>query len=186
MAYGLSFMPGGDNAGGNANRQDEARVTPAQEAIKLLSLRLPSVVGARALAPNTLMQSPGGAGLAGPGGMSVDAMIEWLRKQMQQSQASTPPQAATLFQPPSAGGAPSPSQPRQDGTPVSRQQSQRGQPQPMSAFPPPPVVRPGDEPKPPPLVPEAGPSSPPQVLSLEPEPVWPREIERNEDEYHRG
>ena len=185
MAYGLSFMPGGDNAGGNANRQDEARVTPAQEAIKLLSLRLPSVVGARALAPNTLMQSPGGAGLAGPGGMSVDAMIEWLRRQMQQSQAQTPPQAAPMFQPPSAGGSPSPWQPRQDGTPRARVAA--GQAGGAGATPPPPVVRPGDEPKPPPLVPEAGPSSPPQVLSLpEPEPMWPREIERNEDEYYRG
>jgi hypothetical protein len=49
---------------------------PIQEAIKVLNLRLPSVVGARALAPAALLHAPGGAGLA-TGGMNLE---EFLRR----------------------------------------------------------------------------------------------------------
>jgi hypothetical protein len=104
MAYGLAFQPGAEQNGNNGNGEKRASAAPVQEAVRLLSLRLPSVVGARALAPQTLLQSPGSAGLTGPGGMSVDAMIEWLRRQIQQSGAAVPAQASGIFDAPSEGG----------------------------------------------------------------------------------
>lgn len=98
MSYGLSFMPGSQNGTGPSGQQ-RTSVEPVQEAVRLLSLRLPSVVNS-GLAPNQLMQAPGGSALSGMGGMGVDAQIEWLRKQMQQSQTATPPQAQSLFSQP--------------------------------------------------------------------------------------
>jgi hypothetical protein len=57
--FGVSFMPGGDQQyqrpGGNVN--------PVQEAIRVLSLRVPKVVGASPLAPLALMTSKGSGGL---------------------------------------------------------------------------------------------------------------------------
>lgn len=75
MAYtpglGVSFQPGAMN-GQQSN-------TPVQKAVQLLSLRLPSVIGAQGIAPQALLQSPGGAGFGG-GNMSPDAALELLRK----------------------------------------------------------------------------------------------------------
>ena len=139
MAYGLSFQPG--TATGTGPDGQRASVAPVQEAVRLLSLRLPSVVN-RGLAPNALMQAAGGAGLSGPGGMSVDATIEWLRKQMLQSQTATPPQAQSIFQPPSMSQGPSyapqsmpmPQAPSYTPPPVSRPIPQPGRPQPQPEF----------------------------------------------------
>ncbi len=63
---GISFAPGADDQqrqqqGGTA----PSGVPPLQTAIRLLSLRLPRVGGANALAPGPLLQSAGGAGLQG-------------------------------------------------------------------------------------------------------------------------
>lgn len=63
--YGLSFQPGTDQGG--AGRTGQPREAPLQSAIKLLSLRLPSVVGARGVAPQALLQSPGMSGVMHPG-----------------------------------------------------------------------------------------------------------------------
>ncbi|HYE87699.1 MAG TPA: hypothetical protein VEA16_15155, partial [Vicinamibacterales bacterium] len=92
--YGLSFQPGSDNG-----QQQSGYRAPVQQAIKLLSLRLPSVVGARAIAPQALLEGGGSQAIGGPGGLSGNALIEWLRKQMQQSGAQAPPQAQSAFQP---------------------------------------------------------------------------------------
>ena len=64
--FGLSFVPGADDQ----QRQQQqgtapSGVPPLQTAIRLLSLRLPRVGGANALAPGPLLQSAGGAGLQG-------------------------------------------------------------------------------------------------------------------------
>lgn len=73
MAYqsglGVSFQPGADNG---------AQRTPVQRAVQLLSLRLPTVIGAQGISPQALLQSQGGAGIGG--GMSPDAAMELLRR----------------------------------------------------------------------------------------------------------
>lgn len=63
MAYGLgiSFQPGTGGNGGDPNDPNRPRVAPVQEAVRLLSLRLPTVVGARALAPQEILAQGGGA-----------------------------------------------------------------------------------------------------------------------------
>src|SRR5688572_9588842 len=58
---GLSFMPGADTGDGEADLAKGA--TPIQSAIKLLSLRLPSVVGAQAITPQALLEARGGQGI---------------------------------------------------------------------------------------------------------------------------
>lgn len=60
MAFGVSFLPGGDGSGNQARPQTD----PVQQAIQMLSLRLPRVVGAQGMSPAPLLQSPGGGGLA--------------------------------------------------------------------------------------------------------------------------
>jgi hypothetical protein len=59
MIGGVSFEPGQP---GSQNTQKPAGNTGVQEAIKVLSLRLPKVVGARAMAPQALLDSPGSGG----------------------------------------------------------------------------------------------------------------------------
>lgn len=79
--FGVSFQPGA---------QDGQSQQPVQQAIQLLSLRLPSVVGARALAPQALLQSQGGSALGAQG--SPDAALALLQRLLEQSRAQTPPQ----------------------------------------------------------------------------------------------
>lgn len=59
--FGVSFFPG--QAGQGDQQQAAARgpTSPTQQAIRILSLRLPRVLGANALAPGPLLQGPGGA-----------------------------------------------------------------------------------------------------------------------------
>lgn len=131
MAYGVSFQPGAQqNGNGTGERDRSARATPVQQAIQLLSLRLPSVVGARALAPQGLLQGQGSAGLA-TSGMSLEA---FLRRLMQQSGAGIPAQAQGVFDVPSA------QQDREGG--ISRSLPQPG-PQPQSGGSAPPLLTPG-------------------------------------------
>ena len=61
MITGVSFRPGDPQQQqyGQSNGQSS---NPVQEAIKVLSLRLPKVVGARATAPTPLLTSQGSAG----------------------------------------------------------------------------------------------------------------------------
>lgn len=56
---GVNFQPGA--AGGSGQRRD-GNQAGVQEAIKILSLRLPKVVGAQGIAPQALLSSPGGGG----------------------------------------------------------------------------------------------------------------------------
>lgn len=63
---GQSFLPGGND---DRMRQDQAGAGPSnpiQEAIKVLSLKLPRVVGAGAPAPQELLTGLGGAGVQNP------------------------------------------------------------------------------------------------------------------------
>lgn len=104
--YGLSFQPGTEN-GNNG----QSRVAPVQEAIRLLSLRLPTVVGARGISPQALLEGQGGAGLGGGG--SVEALIRQLLQQMQM-----PPQLGSQ------------DRERRRGAPVSGPPTQPGQSRP--------------------------------------------------------
>lgn len=138
---GTSFQPGVDSgaSGPNGERQHGPRATPIQSAIKLLSLRLPSVVGAQAISPQALLQSPGSAGLGGPGGMSGGALIEWLRKQLAGAAPPDLPGSRSPGSMPSFGGPGAPSERQGGGGPA---------PQPVPNIPPP-VIRPGEEERPP-------------------------------------
>lgn len=103
MALGLSYQPGADQQNGNGG-QGGPQAPPVQEAIRLLSLRLPSVQGARSISPQALLQGQGSAGLGAGQGMSLGAAIEFLRRLLQQSGGRPGPQAAGMFAGQSGGG----------------------------------------------------------------------------------
>jgi hypothetical protein len=71
-AFGVSFLPGSQdpqngNGEGMAGRSGPTR-NPVQEAVKILSLRLPKFYGSQSLAPAPLLSSPGGMGQPGAKG----------------------------------------------------------------------------------------------------------------------
>jgi hypothetical protein len=73
---GLSFMPGG-GGGTDPNAQ---KPTPVQQAIQLLSLRIPRTVGAASGAPQSLLDSPGGSMLGG--NPNSAAILEEIRRRL--------------------------------------------------------------------------------------------------------
>lgn len=93
MIGGVNFQP-------NDNTTGQARSKPAntgvQEAIQVLSLRLPKVVGARAMAPQALLESPGGNG-------RVDSVVSQVMARMFPT-GDAPPTAPMV--PPSSPSAP--------------------------------------------------------------------------------
>ena len=114
--YGFSFLPNGDGE----YRRPQSGGSPLQQAIQVLSLRVPRVVGSTPLAPLSLLTSQGGAG-----------MPEGLLRRMEQSlpgaNAPTQPPVASLGAPP----PPSPGQTIIEADPPSRD----GQTAPESPFP---------------------------------------------------
>jgi hypothetical protein len=60
MISGVSFQPGVAN--GASPYRDAKQAEGVQEAIRVLSLRLPKVVGAQGVAPQALLSSPGAGG----------------------------------------------------------------------------------------------------------------------------
>ena len=75
--FGVSFLPGGDAQ----YKRPQGTSAPLQEAIKVLSLRVPRVVGANPLAPLALLTGQGGGGM--PSGI-VETLLR----------ALTPPESA--------------------------------------------------------------------------------------------
>ena len=72
MAYGVTFQPGQSFEQERERRMAERGTADGvQEAIRVLSLRLPKVVGAHAPAPSALLQSQGSSG-----SRDVDSMVE--------------------------------------------------------------------------------------------------------------
>jgi hypothetical protein len=101
--FGVTFAP----TGGKEQQQSGDANAPIQEAIRTLSLRIPSVVGTRAPAPSVLLNSMGGGGLANPMGINLERLLAMLFGSGQPAS----PQGATL-QPGTAGfGAGQTSQP---------------------------------------------------------------------------
>lgn len=181
MQYGVSFQPGQSN--GQEGPHGERRAAPVQEAVRLLSLRLPTVTGARGIAPQELLHSQGAAG-ADTGAFSLESALEMLRRLRG---TNVPPQ----LQFPQSGSSQQPTQapvstklPQPDrrtpeirfDQPASSQQRPR-QDQPsrdVPVFTPgPPRIIPGDDRPTPEVVfaPSAPTPTPPQVVSLpDPEP----------------
>ena len=91
MPLGLSFAPGQND---DTNRMGGGQAqTPVQEAIRILSLRLPRLLGAGAPTSPALMGGPGGMarGSAGLGGPPSNPIIEQLLRAIFGG-AAVPPQ----------------------------------------------------------------------------------------------
>lgn len=101
---GVSFQPGQQGGYGQSNSPQRQMPEGVQEAIKVLSLRLPRVVGANAIAPAPLLNSPGAGG-------HVDGIVSNILSKLMPSGA-TPPQAPAPMVPSNApsfaGGGASP------------------------------------------------------------------------------
>jgi len=99
MIGGVSFQPGTNGEHGQQNGQGNGARPSAggvQEAIKILSLRLPKVVGAQAAVPMPLLTSQGSGG-----NPMVDSIVSQVMSRVPGAQPSfsAPPQP---FQPPAA------------------------------------------------------------------------------------
>ena len=100
--FGVSFLPNGDQR--FQRPQDQPGGTgraPLQEAVKILSMRVPRVVGANPLAPLALLNAPGGGGLQ-PG------QLEQLMRTLGIGPSMQSGEVPTTGAGPSVGGAPSP------------------------------------------------------------------------------
>lgn len=87
-SIGLSFAPTAQN---QAQTQNGGGLSPVQQAIKILSLRIPQNTGPSGISPNALLTGPGSAGLGSAGG-GVD-LLAFLRRLLQPGM-----QAGTLAQ----------------------------------------------------------------------------------------
>jgi hypothetical protein len=76
--FGLNFAPTAQNQQQNA--QNGQSQSPIQDAIKVLSLRIPSFVGARGIAPNELLQGGGAAAAGGMGAGMPGGLEQFLRQ----------------------------------------------------------------------------------------------------------
>lgn len=99
-SFGVSFVPGGQGDPGKSMPEGQAGgAPPLQQAIQLLSLRLPRVVGANGLAPGPLLNAPGGMGGTG------NPLLEALLRLAGMSGGSLPQQGTPMAAPQSFGGA---------------------------------------------------------------------------------
>lgn len=89
--FGVSFVPGGNGDAGQGPGQEQGQVSgtpPLQQAIRMLSLRLPKFAGPGAIAPGMLLNAPGAMGMPGAGlnqgipggGDSNNALLEALMR----------------------------------------------------------------------------------------------------------
>jgi len=104
--YGVSFLPNGDQ---RYQRPGTTGASPVQEAIRVLSLRVPRVVGSTPMAPLALLTGQGGGG-------APSGVVETLLRALAPPQSpATPPVAAVptpaSMPPPAQVQAPAPAQP---------------------------------------------------------------------------
>lgn len=144
--FGVSFSPA--QQGGQGQAQAGPRQSPVQQAIQTLSLRMPRVAGAGSLAPQALLNSPGGANMSGP--VDAASMLEQIKRMLfgnqQPGQVGTGPDLPRD----NGGSAPTPPSPMDPGG--------RGMPVPgPGGFTPPwqPPQQPGAPPEAPPAPPMA-------------------------------
>lgn len=135
---GVSFIPSADNQQAPDGPPQGQLSGDLAAAFKILSLRLPQVMGAHALAPNALLQSPGALGVPGalkaPGGFNpYAALFETLLKHGLGVGQPTGQPTSTTMPVPGMGGAPQPMGP----PPVSNYNPPA--PPPMSSVPTPPA-----------------------------------------------
>lgn len=121
--FGVSFLPGGDQRYQRPeDQQGPLGAAPLQEAIKILSLRVPRVVGANPLAPLALLGGQGSGGMQ-PGQLATLMRTLGVQPQMQTQQvpgAGGPDMAI--------GGAPSPFAAMQQIMPTGREGFLGGRP----------------------------------------------------------
>lgn len=146
---GVSFQPGTADLERRREESRESRGTArgVQEAIKIMSLRLPKVVGAQALAPSLLLTSPGSAGSP-----DVDRIVgKVLGKFFPTSSAAPAAPTAPMVQPPDVSNTMPVSPPvRFDGLRREQPSIDRHHPDVFAPVPPaPPRIIPGDQPEPP-------------------------------------
>lgn len=100
MIQGISFQPG--LTSGQSPYREGQQSAGVQEAIKVLSLRLPRVVGAQGIAPQALLSSPGGGG-----DPRVDSIVNrvWSKLFPTGSQDSAPQATASFGTAPPPGAA---------------------------------------------------------------------------------
>src|SRR3990167_10301958 len=108
---GVNFQPGTDPNGQADSRRAS---TPVQEAIKVLSLRLPRVVGANAISPQALLSSPGSGG-----NPRVDSVVNTILQRMFPSGFEKPPAGQAPMIPPTLGPGPNESRPMPSQPPAT-------------------------------------------------------------------
>ena len=84
--FGISFAPTAQNQ--REQQQSNQSQPPIQNAIKILSLRMPSFAGARSPIPDALLQAPGGAALGMATGETPGGLDQWLRRLFSSAGAS--------------------------------------------------------------------------------------------------
>ena len=107
--FGISFVPGApDNGTGRATGRTGALRNPVQEAVKILSLRLPKFYGSQSIAPAPLLTASGGMGQpAARGNVTAQALAQL---------AGLPPSMAQPRMPAPMLPAPAPPLPSMGGT----------------------------------------------------------------------
>src|SRR3954468_22422387 len=115
--FGLSFAPLGQSASGASGSPagpggTGGSVNPLQDAIRVLSLRIPRTVGASPIAPAPLLNAVGSAGVSQPQGtpMQPGMDLETLLRRLfgMGTQAAPPTTAAPPYaNPPSTPSTPS-------------------------------------------------------------------------------
>ena len=158
MAFGTNFSPTAANqrertGPGGANNGTRGKL---QEAIKVLSLRLPKVLGAQSLAPGPLLTGPGSGGVNPDKALAMNLQQQMPAPLAAQGPApvytpppmsagpSAPPPAAPVYQPPSPSPASQPSVSGASGGSSPAQQAVAALAKaPSFSAPPPPRVVPG-------------------------------------------
>ena len=110
---GVNFQPGG----GSGGEQPKPQSNGVQEAIKVLSLRLPKVVGAQGISPQGLLESPGSGG-----NPRVDSVVNSiLSKMFPTGQPQQAPQSFGMANAPDFSGFTQPAyQPQKQQTAVDQ------------------------------------------------------------------
>ena len=98
MINGVSFQPGSFEQEQQRRQSQNGSAQGVQEAIKVLSLRLPKVVGAQAVSPQALLSSPGGGG-----NPQVNSLVENVLSQIFGQQRGKEPGAPAPMVPPVIG-----------------------------------------------------------------------------------